>query len=199
MIDYRLYPCISPTTSLSFVGGDCLTPNNLQVPARVFKKTTIYKLYETVVDPVNLDLLHLSLHDTKVENLSVDKRFQCIQYTFCEGQHNPVHKCQFVPLIKSIHKKECVHSDIRSVNLIFSGNGKDAWIIDLTSQSTCYPNNFNHFNILERHPSARANCTREKVHDWYSLGIIMSGSALRLNISEYVVGVKEGNKLDNIV
>lgn len=107
------------------------------MPACVFKKTTIYKLYEPVVDPVNLDLLHLSLHDTKVENLSVDKRFQCLQYTFCEAQHNPVHKCQFVPLIKSIHKKECVHSDIRSVNLIFSGNGKDAWIIDLTSQIRC--------------------------------------------------------------
>ena len=66
--------------------------------------------------------------------------------------------------------------------------------------STCYPNNFNHFKIPERHPSARANCTREKVHDWYSLGIIMSGSALRLNISEDVLeGVKEGNNLDNIV
>ena len=72
-------PCISPTNSLSFVGEDCLTPNNLKVPARVFKKNNyIYKLYDTVVDPVNLDLLQLSLHDAKVENLSVDKRLHCI-------------------------------------------------------------------------------------------------------------------------
>jgi hypothetical protein len=55
-IDHRVYsdnPCVSPTRSLSFVGENCLTPENTRVPARVFKKDKhIHTLYDTMKLPV---------------------------------------------------------------------------------------------------------------------------------------------------
>jgi serine/threonine protein kinase len=176
------------------------------VPARVFKKDKhIHKLYDTMKLPVNLDLLKLSLPEAEVEDLSKDKRFQHLRYKFRDGQHEPLHKRQFVPLIETlqrIHKEGYVHSDIRSVNLIFSYNRKEAWILDFDLAgrvSTCYPTNFNHCNIPERHQSAKAHCNRETVHDWYSLGMIMSASHVYLNIGEAVIEAVKKGKCDDIV
>ncbi len=135
----------------------------------MFKKDEyIHKLYDTEEDLVNLDLVKLSLPDAEVEDVSKDKRFQCLRYSFRKGQHKPSHKRQFVPLINIlvlIHRQGYVHSDIRVTNLIFSSNAKDAWALDFDlagTVSTCYPSNFNHFDISERHQSARASNKREQ-------------------------------------
>ena len=55
-----------------------------------------------------------------------------------------------------IHKNQYVHSDIREQNLVFSSDGKNAYIIDfdLTDKvNTVYPECYN-TNLSERHRKA---------------------------------------------
>lgn len=58
------------------------------------------------------------------------------------------------------------------MNVVFSHNGENAWIIDLDlagKENTPYHDYFNHHNIHECHPSATAGKPRKKKHDCYSL------------------------------
>ena len=77
-------PHIAPTPSLVFVGENCLTPDNIHMPARVFKKyNCIHKLYDTVKLSVNLDilcLLHTALIMARLPALSLKKMKEtCLQ------------------------------------------------------------------------------------------------------------------------
>ena len=192
-------PHIAPTPSLVFVGEHCLTPDNIHMPARVFKKDNcIHKLYDTMKFSVNLNILRLSLADATAQNLTQDGRFQLLTYPFRDGQHTPFHKDQFVPLIKTlraIHSAGYVHSDIRRANLVFSPDKKRAWILDFDlagCKGTCYPPNFNH-RLPERHGTARQGQPRKTVHDWYSFGFIMEVDQQRVGIgTDVIAAVKKG-------
>ena len=89
------------------------------------------------------------------------------------------HFIQFVDVLKQlhcIHALGYVHADIREINIVFSDNNKNAWIIDLDIAAKVgdrYPQNYNHQQIAERHKDAIAGNPREICHDCYALSLIM--------------------------
>ena len=67
------------------------------------------------------------------------------------------------------------HSDVRLLNIVFSNDGDNAWLIDFdlaTKEGTSYPYNYN-TSLHERHPSATPGALRKKEHDCYALSVIM--------------------------
>lgn len=57
---------------------------------------------------------------------------------------------------RMIHEKGYVHSDIRDINIVFSADGTDAWIIGFDLAVPEGDEDFSHHNIYERHPGAQA-------------------------------------------
>ena len=173
-------PCILPTPNLSLC--DALTYNKSQsAPCRVFlHEEYVYKFFDTEKEEsVNIDLVRTIIPTAKVIHLSDDGRFQCLQYPYLQGSSKMRHFIQFVDVLKQlhcIHALGCVHADIREINIVFSDNNKNAWIIDLDIAAKVgdrYPHDYNHQQIAERHKDAIAGNPREICHDCYALSFIM--------------------------
>ena len=172
-------PHILPTPNLSL--RDALTYNKSQsAPCRVFlHEDCVYKLFDTEEESVNIHLLQTIIPAAKVIHLSDDGRFQCLQYPYLQGSSKMGHFIQFVDVLKQlhcIHALGYVHADIREINIVFSDNNKNAWIIDLDIAAKVgdrYPQNYNHQQIAERHKDAIAGNPREICHDCYALSLIM--------------------------
>ena len=189
-------PCCSPTRSLCLSMSDCLGSRVFVVDDKV------YKLFDTDADSTNLSLVRQILDDeAECVHLSKDERFQYLRYRYREGDHVVKSIAQVILILRQLNKVHAagfVHSDVRRTNIVFSYNGKHAWLIDFdlaAKEGTPYPATYNSF-IKERHPSASPRQPRKKEHDCYSLGVILKRNGVR---SEIVDQVKAGkDKLSEI-
>ena len=196
-------PCISPINSLSL--NIPLTNNPSQtVPCRVFlddDEKYVYKLYDTNKDSFNEKLSKLLLPEAEMINLSQDQRFKCLKYKYLRGGHtakNDIQFCDVLKQLQQIHDMGYCHSDIRSVNLVFGEDGRNAWIIDFDLadlEGKRYPETFNHADISERHKSAVPCGKRSKSHDCWALSVIMKKNGVH---NDFVISVRECRDLNEV-
>ena len=166
-----IFPEMLDTVPLT-LGGNLSTSLGNRTPKRVFlHENKVYKIFDytdknfgtlapniEVIETIRKDYLP----GLKLEDLSSNKKFQCLEYNYLDGQHKPYKIKQFLPILdalKKLHDNNYVHSDVRKWNLVFHSNGDDAWLIDFDlagKVGTKYPINFNHQHIDERHSSARS-------------------------------------------
>ena len=149
--------------------------------------------------------LNCTLPNAKVIPLTDDEVYQRIDYTYIEGDNIPRHLRQFIMIIKTlgeIHKLGYVHGDIRRSNLIFCDDSETAHIIDydLTAkEGTLYPVGYNTTAECVRHPNAKPSWKMDKIHDRYSLSMIITEY---LSITNYYkkqrlsIIVKKLNQID---
>ena len=167
-------PCVVPTKQLELV--EPIT--RLGIP-RVFKhKGYVYKLYDTTKDTPNMEVVLLVLPEA-IYNISQDGQYQMLKYKFKDGEGQNMTSTQVSVLLQQlhiIHEKGFVHSDVRYVNIVVSGDGKNATIIDFDlacKEDTNYPETFNREDIQERHESARKNKPQRKIYDVFALDVIV--------------------------
>ena len=109
-------------------------------------------------------------------NLTTDGRFVILAYDYIEGDHSP--KCLkgfagVVCALHIIHEHGYVHGDVRACNIIFSKDSSFLIDYDLAMQEgERYPVGFVHHNH-EKHTDARAGHPMRKVHDRFTLGVII--------------------------
>ena len=193
-------PCCSPTRSLCLSMSDCL--GSKKIPRVFVVDDKVYKLFDTDADSTNLSLVRQILDDeAECVHLSKDERFQYLRYRYREGDHRVKSIAQVILILRQLNKVHAagfVHSDVRHTNIVFSYNGKHAWLIDFdlaAKEGTPYPATYNSF-LNEHHPSASPRQPRKKEHDCYSLGVILERNGVR---SEIVHQVKAGkDKLSEI-
>lgn len=126
----------------------------------------VQKYYDTECEPFCVPTLPLikslgeyGLSQPSVHILSDNQRLQRLDCEYVDGSHRPRSDAQVAMIILGldmIHKNQYVHSDIREQNLVFSSDGKNAYIIDfdLTDKvNTVYPECYN-TNLSERHRKA---------------------------------------------
>lgn len=141
--------------------------------------------------------------------LSVDKRFQLLEYWYIEGTHRPGSIRQVarsIAILGKLHEQNYVHSDIRTENLLFMRDNKTAFIIDFDHVDEVakeYPQTYNHYEIQERHTQARASLPRQKLHDRHALYVIfMWKSKYSLKLTQQSDSLKklldEGTMLSTI-
>ena len=193
-------PCCSPTRSLCLPMNVCC--GSKKIP-RVFEvDDKVYKLFDTDADSTNLSLVRQILDDeAECVHLSKDERFQYLRYRYREGDHRVKSIAQVILILRQLNKVHAagfVHSDVRHTNIVFSYDGKHAWLIDFdlaAKEGTPYPATYN--SVLdERHDEASPRQPRKKEHDCYSLGVILERNGVR---SEIVHQVKAGkDKLSEI-
>ena len=163
-------------------------------PHVLVSKGFVYKLFDTV--PIstmkpNLDIVKLVLPEAEVENLSEDGRYCLLKYRDREENGSPNQKAfrQILSQLHKIHEIGYVHSDIREENIVF---GKEqAWIIDFDlaeKEDERYPYGYNHRNIKERHPEARAWSAKKKIHDVHALDVIMRTHKFSGILEQYELG-----------
>ena len=193
-------PCCSPTRSLCLSMSDCL--GSKKIPRVFVVDDKVYKLFDTDEDSTNLSLVRQILDDeAECVHLSKDERFQYLRYRYREGAHRVKSIAQVILILRQLNKVHAagfVHSDVRHTNIVFSYDGKHAWLIDFdlaAKEGTPYPATYN--SVLdERHDEAFPRQPIKKEHDCYSLGVILEENGVR---SEIVHQVKAGkDKLSEI-
>ena len=112
--------------------------------------------------------------DLKIEMLG--KQHFLLSYKAIKGTLKPKCKKQIEAarqVIRMIHRKGMVHSDIRIGNIVFV-EPNEAFLIDFdfaAQAGTCYHENFNG-ELSERHPTAKPLQIRRFEHDTYALDYI---------------------------
>ncbi len=177
--------CVSPLKECQLPIGPLLVrgknPGELR---RVFKKgNMVYKLYNIPFEKCDeiVSLQRTSLDDVSITPLSKDKTMQLMTYIYRDGRHYTQHPMQFFSLLEKLNKVHCrdyVHSDLRTVNVIFSTQNEEAFIIDFDMAGrvgSLYPDDYITTDY-ERHPQAKASSPREKIHDVYSIDMMIFNS-----------------------
>lgn len=104
-------------------------------------------------------------------------RCQILEYPFIIGCHTletPLQAVMAVKKLQLFHERDLVHGDIRSTNMIVSEDSV-IFIDDLVKkESKRYPGTYNHAGIPERHKDAIANRSMQKLHDRFTLYVILS-------------------------
>jgi len=130
---------------------------------------------EMIVEALGAGYLSILL----VESRTVDHRILCLTYKCIEGVHSPKSVNQFASVLDALHQlhsKDYVHGDIRSNNLVFHADGRQAWIIDFDLAGNVgekYPTTYNSRGIPEHHRTAMAGYPRKKEHDLYASSVII--------------------------
>lgn len=136
------------------------------------KKQSIVKLYDDKSKPYlkpNVELMK-KLDPT----LSCIGRVRILSYPLKKGCHRPRNLLQIAIMIENlynIHSKGYVHGDIRIENLLYSYDGKEAYILDCdfaNKENSIYPLVYNS-DVFGRHMNAKPSQTMIKTHDRYSL------------------------------
>ncbi len=145
---------------------------------RIFKKgDSIFKLYGTE-DTCCVELQKLVFPDASLTCLSSDGSIRCLKYKFRMGDHEPKNPKQLIcafKQLKMIHDRQYVHGDVRVVNVIFSGCGKEAWLIDFDFAGKVdmpYPVEYG-TEFMERHCDAKPMMPRKKIHDIFAMNCIL--------------------------
>ena len=153
--------------------------HNLKKPHVYCKDEKVYKFYDTFNTPNRIDIIkefnEQYLPGLDVIYMSDDKRYQCLMYKYIEVKESTdLQLSDFLPIMRTLnilHELDYVHSDVRLVNFLFPMDDSEAKLIDFDwcdKVNTGYPNGYN-TDYEERHPNAKFQCTRQIVHDQYSL------------------------------
>lgn len=172
--------------------------------SHVFRDTNggmVYKLYDSEHCPALSPNYHVItsikanyLPELSLQDLTDDKRVQCLKYRFIEGSCCPNATRSFVCIVNDLEKLSdsgYVHGDIRQENLVF--NGDHASIIDFDMAGHVgdpYPSAYNHIDIPERHWEARAGMAKKTEHDVFALSVIMEGY-FKKNVPKDLSSMKE--------
>ena len=173
------WPSCSPTQSLIFNAENLLSASTRY---RVFHQGGfVYKLYDaSSTSKPNVGILQKVEYFEQLDlfELNCTGRFKCLRYKYLDGTHeggNKQHFIRIAQILLELHEEDYVHGDVREANIIFGSN--TAWIIDFDicdEVNALYPNDYNHMGIQERHPDACANREMKKIHDVYSLTVIIA-------------------------
>ena len=139
------------------------------------KEGIVYKFFTDHRLPHSDLMTEQGIQEVKLESLTSE--CQLLSYKYIEGQITPAHLDQFLIVgetLKCIHGRGLIHGDVREGNIIFTPNGKGAYLIDFdytSPEGSRYPDNYN--QLPERHAMARPNYEMKYEHDWYSLIYLM--------------------------
>ena len=177
------HPVLSQTYARPYSPSRCghiYSPRVIHCSAR----NVVRKFYDR--DPSFQGCLNIDANVRFIPGASsehLNDRVTILQYPFLAGGHRPRsigHIAAVILQLDELHSQDLVHSDMRKENIIFCSDGKSAHIIDfdLTArQGECYPGNYYHKNIPERHAEAQAHRLRAKVHDRWSLHVVLTTDA----------------------
>lgn len=136
------------------------------------KQNIICKFYDNETKPYlkpNVDLM-TDLSAT----LETNGKIQVMSYPYKVGSSHPKGFSQIIEVLKKLHKlhtRGYAHGDVRIENIIYSSNGKDAFIIDYDfagCEKQLYPKNYNP-RVPGRHVNAFEHQQMIPYHDCFSI------------------------------
>ena len=140
-------------------------------------KRKVYKLFdeENKAMQPNSTLLSNLGFNCDCRQLSSDGRFCMLEINYIPGNHNKPacvsSFCGAVNQLHKIHKKNMVHGDIRTANIVFDRASSSSSLIDFDlarEEMTNYPPTYV-TSFHERHSEARPGKPMRKMHDKHSL------------------------------
>ena len=137
---------------------------------------------------------------------------QLLSYLYRPGGHVPRSVVQIAELCRQVgrlHDACCVHGDVRLLNVVFSEDGLETWLIDMDfarplAERPRYPTGYTEQGVIaERHPAARQKKPILMEHDRHALAemvlvYVTAAAAERPDVQALVRDIRSDRALADI-